>query len=159
MSLTPYRTYRPTNCDTPGLGCEDRQDWLVAPVSITRDSECLGRSNWSVVTGDVITRSATEDWEIHRFGHWACGWFEIMLVRPGSMAHMVCDEWSSALEDYPIASDDHFSELEYSEACEYWERASLRERVYECQRAGVSVFAARRDECPERVLDRLRDAL
>ncbi len=147
--MITYSQYRPTACDTAGLGCDGQQDWLVAPVGVNRDSDCLSRSNWTVVTEDILKADTGEDTEIHRFGHWACGWFEIMLVRPDTAAAKCAEEWENALEGYPVASDDHFSELEWNEACEYWARCSIRERVSYLQRARLNVMAARRDTLPE----------
>jgi hypothetical protein len=45
-------------------------------------------------------------------------------------------------------SDEHFSELEYTEAADYWARMRVRDRVEYCERAGISIFAARRDYLP-----------
>jgi hypothetical protein len=134
--------------------------WLVAPVGLNRDSKALERSNWAVVTADIHSVPCSHaDTEIHRFGHWACGWFEIMLIRPGTPAADCAEAWENALSDYPVASDEHYSELESREVYECWSRMSLKDRVYECQRARVSVFAARRDEVPERVYERLAGEL
>lgn len=160
--MKTYSEFRPSGFDCKGLGLDDRQDWLVAPVSVNRDSDCLTRSNWAVVTSELEacsgeTSQDEPDCEVHEFGHWACGWFKIALVRPGSKAAEVAEQWESALADYPVASDEHFSELETNEACEYWAGMSLRERVRLCQSAHVSVFAARRDDVPEGVWELLTE--
>jgi hypothetical protein len=82
-----------------------------------------------------------------------------MLIRPGTPAADCAEAWENALSDYPVASDEHYSELGSREVYECWSRMSLKDRVYECQRARVSVFAARRDEVPERVYERLAGEL
>ena len=53
------------------------------------------------------------------------------------------------LDDYPVLDDDHWSTLEYEEACDYWDSLSMRERIELCAHHRVSIFAARRDELPE----------
>src|SRR6478735_4201085 len=125
ITMQTYAEFSPTGFDTRGLGLPDRQDWLVAPVTVNRDSDCLTRSNWEVVTRDLQGFGVAEgednpSVEIHRFGHWACDWFEVCLVRPGSPASVKADGWEDCLADYPVASDDHFSDLEHRETTDYW---------------------------------------
>ncbi len=153
--MKAYKNWAPSGFDTRGLALDDRQEWLVAPVSVNRDSGCLERSNWEIVTAELT--GWPDDCEIHRFGHWACGWFEIALVRPGSPAASAAELWESALSEYPVASDAHFSDLETLEALKWWDDMGLRSRVELCKRAGVSIFAARRGSPPEN--DRLWELL
>jgi len=42
---------------------------------------------------------------------------------------------------------------------ECWERMSVADRVHELQRAGLCIFAARRDELPQDDTGSLRDSL
>ncbi len=155
-----YADWAPTGCDARGLALPERQDWLVAPVSTNRDADCLTRSNWAVVTEDLKNHDhdgKNDDVEIHRFGHWACGWFEIALVRPGSKAAEAAEGWETSLNDYPVASDDHFSDLEFREVSEYWAGMSLDERRSECESAGVSKLVAYRGyNLPDKLWERLR---
>ncbi len=116
--MKTYAQFRPTGFDTKGLGCDDEQAWLVAPIGLNRDSDALTRSNWRVVLKDLGGEG--EDVQVHRFGHWACGWFEVCLVRPGSTAAKSAEEWEAALANYPVASDEDFSEEEQTEANETW---------------------------------------
>lgn len=128
----------------------DLSDFFVAPVSITRDSKLLERSNWEVVTADLEKHSAHDETGSTSMGHWACGWYEIFLIhKDDAPALQAADEWMCALESYPVANESHYSELEWNAVAEYWERCSLRERMDELERAGLSVFAARRDVLPE----------
>ncbi len=163
--MQTYSKFRPSGFDCAGLGCDDQQDWLVAPVGVNRDSDCLTRSNWAVVTADLEAQPTLvcdePDTEIHRFGHWANGWFELMLVRPGSKAAEVAELWENALSEYPVASDDHFSDLETNEAAAYWDHLSLSSRKAECERARVSRFAAYRPfgSLPDRLTERLTEGL
>lgn len=158
--MQTYSKFRPSGFDCAGLGCDDQQDWLVAPVAVNRDSDCLQRSNWAVVTED-IQKAGDDDCQIHRFGHWANGWFEIMLVRPESEAAKVAELWENALSEYPVASDDHFSDLETNEAAAYWDHLSLSSRKAECERARVTRFAAYKPfgSLPDRLTERLTEGL
>lgn len=119
--LTTYAKFRPTMCDALGLGLPDRQDWLVAPVSHNRDSDVLTVSNWHVVKEDLEASDTGEDLEVHRFGHWGPGWFEIILVRPGSECAKKAEQWACSLADYPVACESDFSERELAEAEEVWQ--------------------------------------
>jgi hypothetical protein len=109
-NLPTYRTWKPTGFDTPGLGLEERQDWLVGPCSRNRDSEALTRSNWDVFERELDAVDPT-GYEVHRFGHWANGWFEIVLVKPDSKAYERACELACFLADYPILDESHYSNL------------------------------------------------
>lgn len=100
----------------------------IGPVSQTRDSGPLDRSNFAVVSkelekiGDDWDRE--HDWDgegdpavaIHRFGHWGPGWYEIILIRADcESALRRADEWVASLADYPVADEIHLSEIEFEE--------------------------------------------
>jgi hypothetical protein len=72
---------------------------------------------------------------------------------------MPADVQCERLEDYPILDEMDWSEREWDAACEVWEHAGLRERIECCSRAGISIFAARRDELPQDDNGSLRDYL
>lgn len=148
--LKRYRSWKPTQFDACGLALEDRQDWFVAPVIRTRDSGVLEESNFAVVkrelekankesleerlrvTDDprrVESEDDSDDYEVHRFGHWGPGWFEIILVRPESKCAQVAAEFACALSDYPIADEEHHSQAEHEEANELWKGLSTKERL------------------------------
>ena len=113
-----YREYAPTQFDPRGLSLDDRQDWLVLPCGQNRDSKPLQRSNFDVLLKDFGGESETV--EVHRFGHWACGWLEIIIVHPSFKEKV--EGWERALEDYPCADEMDFCEKETEEANEVWER-------------------------------------
>jgi hypothetical protein len=130
----------------------DLSAFYVAPVGTNRDADTLTRSNWAVVSADILASATNEETAIHRFGHWACGWYELLLIHADDEAALRCaEEWACTLADYPVASDDHFSELEYTEASDYWSQMSVADRLAALERSGargVSMFAARRDDLP-----------
>lgn len=140
-----YKDFAPTGFDRKGLGLPDRQDWFVTPVSRTRDSDILTHSNWCSF---LKMLENDDNYEIHRFGHWGPGWFEIILVRPGSPEHQTAWEVECALADYPVLDEWLFSEMENAAEQETWDCMSLRDRIEVCARFDVSIFAARRDYAP-----------
>lgn len=113
-----------------------------------RDSDSVARSNFEVGLRELGGESETVI--VVRERHWAVGWVEWVAIHESDEAAVqAADEMLCALSDYPVLSDEHLSELEWNEASEYWERMSVRERVDYCQRAELSIFAARRDYLPE----------
>lgn len=113
-----------------------------------RDSDSVTRSNFEVGLKELGGESETVI--VVRERHWAVGWVEWIGVHESDEAALqAADEMLCALSDYPILSDDHHSELEWNEAAEYWERMRVCDRMEYCQRAEISIFAARRDYLPQ----------
>ena len=152
--LESYELHRPTGFDRH-IGLADQDKWLMAPVSLSRDSNVRETSNWEVVTEDIQTHDQDGDCEIHRFGHWGCGWYEVMIVRPGSKCAVVAAQWACALADDPIACDERYSEALIEEADRTWDSMGLREKIKVCDRFGFSIFAARGEIPDDRVMDYL----
>ena len=123
--MQKYSEYAPTPFDRKGIVLDDQQDWIVV-YGQNRDSGALQRSNFAVVLADFGGESDTV--EVHRFGHWACGWLEIIIVHP-SLADKA-EGWERALENYPVANDEHFSQVESEEADQVWANCyDSRERI------------------------------
>ena len=139
--LTPYRV----PSDYMGATYPD----TFEVYGIHRDSDALDRSNMLVLEerygsepGVFITRAS----------HWAVGWVDTLRVDPREASEDTVrglDDALARIAEYPALSEDHWSQLEWDEACAYWERMSIADRVHACQRAWVSIFAARRDTLPE----------
>jgi hypothetical protein len=110
-----YADWAPTGHDVRGLCLPDRQDWLVAPVIQTRDSGPLEASNFAVAEAIL---EAAGDVEVHRFGHWACGWLEIILCHP-SLAPKLA-EIEARLEDYLVLDGEDLGQRENELASECW---------------------------------------
>lgn len=119
--MKTYSEFAPSGFDTRGLNLPDRQEWLVHPCGTNRDADVLTRSNWDVACADLLKLDPEgDDHEVHRFGHWACGWFEIVLVRPETLCATDAKQTEAALSDYPVLCDSHFSDAEQTEADAVW---------------------------------------
>lgn len=117
--MRTYAKFRPTGFDCAGLGLDDRQDWLVAPVGRNRDSGCLEESNWEAAL--AMLGGEHETVEVHRFGHWACGWLEIILIDPADAERVkIGDDIQDCLENYPVLNEEDFSRRETEEADRVW---------------------------------------
>lgn len=140
MNLQPYRTFRPTAFDSAGAFLTEQGDWLVAPCSITRDSGHLDQSNWDQQLAALTEADPdANDHEIHRFGHWGPGWFEIVLVRPRSKAESVVRDLGERLDDYPVLDEEDFSRREWEAYLAVWESGEgAKELAREMRKAGWS---------------------
>ena len=159
--LPSYSSWSPTGFDSRGLNLPERQQWKVAPIGRNRDTEHepLTASNWAVFMSALEEVDPDGEYhEAHSFGHWACGWFEIVLVSnsaPESIRVLV-GETVSALADYPVLDEMDWSEREHEYISDIWQNCySLSERIQLCADAGVSIFASRRDYPPHEVADQL----
>lgn len=116
-------------------------------LSQARDSDALSRSNFEC--GLRALGGESESVVVVRERHWAVGWVEWIAIHESDVtAILSADEIACALSDYPVLDESHFSELEWTEAEQYWESLQLSERVELCAEAGISIFAARRNYIP-----------
>ena len=141
--MQTYSKFAPTPFDNAGAYLPNRQDWLMAPVSITRDSDELSESNFYSALEALGGESNTV--EVHRFGHWGPGWFEIIIIAPNSPAASIGQELENSLADYPILNEEDFSQREYDSINKAWDNLAMSERIDTLQDAGASIFAARRN--------------
>lgn len=116
-TLTRYGDFRPTPFDHAGAFLRDRQEWLVIPATRNRDSQSLAESNFAAAL--EILGGESETVEIHRFGHWGPGWFEIILVHPDRSAD--AQAIADRLENYPILDEEDVSAREWEDYCEAWD--------------------------------------
>ena len=122
--MQTYGEYAPTSFDTKGLALDDQQNWLVV-IGRNRDSDHLAQSNFDCALKALGGES--DDVEVHRFGHWACGWLEIIIVRPDTDAANEATEIESCLADYPLLDENDLSKREYEAYNEEWESWGARE--------------------------------
>jgi hypothetical protein len=127
-----------------------------------RDSDALTRSNFRAALKRLGGETGEDDNGISlvtvvRESHWACGWIEWIAIHESNTAGIaLANEMLEKIDDYPCLSEDDWSELEYTEAMEYWDGLSLSEKVDYCKDAKVSIFAARRSyDLPDRLYEML----
>ena len=137
-----------------------------------RDSDALTRSNFRVAlkrlggvsgtrTGDMFTPGTEEPTiTVVRESHWACGWVEWIAIHESNVKALeMAREMLEDMDGYPVLDESDWSELEYTEAMEYWDSMPLASKVDYCRDCGVSVFAARRDSnLPDAVYESLTGA-
>jgi hypothetical protein len=98
----------------------DRANWRIVPVGRNRDANELSESNFAVAVDMLGGESETV--EIHRFGHWTNGWFEILIVdSEDSEKITIVDDIERSLENYPILDEMDFYQREWDSAVECWE--------------------------------------
>jgi hypothetical protein len=102
-----YGDFRPTGFDQH-IALDDREDWIVVPCMRIRDSGTLDESNFASALESLGGESDTI--EVHRFGHWGPGWFEIILAHPSRKSEV--DDIEAALESYPVLDEEDLSERE-----------------------------------------------
>lgn len=122
-----YESFRPTQFDSPKTieGLDGTQYVVVA--SRNRDSDCRELSNFDAALRELGGEN-DDDVQIHRFGHWACGWVELLLAHEETHLDTLID-LSDRLEDYPILDDDDYSMRLHDEAQEVWQNYLDKERI------------------------------
>ena len=88
----------------------------LLPVTLTRDSDALGRANWSVAFNRLREQFGEDSVEPARFGHWAVGWVELGTFDTGRAGILEAVEgMRKELEDYPVLDEDVWSEYEWED--------------------------------------------
>lgn len=145
--LDRANTFQPSSLDPYLL--DDYKDYFYLPLLLTRDSEPLEQSNYECAKEVVWEASNMGETTELTFSHWACGWLKLIVIhqddKPGIIAAI---NLVKALEDYPVLNEERFAELELEEAQFIWDNNSLDDRINICREAGISIFAARRDDVP-----------
>lgn len=147
--LPRYKDFRPTGFDRH-IEVDEIENYVVV-YQRNRDSSILENCNFESILDSFGGES--EQVQVHRFGHWGCGWFELLLVHPAlgkEAAEVAC-----AMDGYPVFDEMAYSQACWNAACEDWDRSNLKDRMHYCFKAGISRFAARRDEAPDDVMDYL----
>src|SRR6266545_4224594 len=90
-----------------------REGWLIG-LSQHRDSDAIDRSNWRTIVPPIL-EAYPDDAAVESMTHWAVGWVEYLLVRPSSPAADEARRWADKLADYPLADEDDYGLLEWSE--------------------------------------------
>lgn len=103
-------------------------DYYSAGIGQSRDSYALERSNFTCMLKSLGGESETVI--VIRESHWAVGWVEWIAIHESDRAALeTADRLKGDLEDYPVLSEEHLSDLEWSTAADYWDSLSPREKV------------------------------
>lgn len=94
-----------------------------------RDSGLLDNSNFDC--GLKSLGGESKDVQVHRFGHWASGWFELILINPDNKDIVKqAEDILNALSDYPVIDEDDYYSRE-SQATFDNIKIALRDNGYE----------------------------
>lgn len=101
--------------------------WGFCGVDKHRDSEALQRSNFKVISTDLMEKYP-DDFRIETYRHWAVGSIDRLLCRvlknkeDGVVIDNITDAfksamlWQDKLQKYPVADEDDYMELEALES-------------------------------------------
>jgi hypothetical protein len=92
-------------------------EWLCL-LTRNRDSDLLTESNFECALNQLGGES--NNIEVHRFKHWACGWWEALAVRAGTPEAETAAAIRESLDDYPVLDDEDHSRRESEEADRIW---------------------------------------
>lgn len=145
---------------TPAGYSDDKSTWIVAPCGRHRESDLVAESNHDVAIARLAAIDPDEnDHAVVRSGHFAVGWIDEIIVRPGSACAVEADAIRESLEGYPILSDDHHSMLELEasdQSWREWQERDTREAVTKVlqNRCTAACLASDDEECSCNRLDR-----
>lgn len=101
---------------------DELNNWLITPFSVHRDSDHLTVSNHE--TAVSLMRKAEpedgDDYRVIRCNHWAVGWVDYLIVRPGSGCANVIAEQMRRYESYPVLDEEDFSRREWEDYYKSW---------------------------------------
>lgn len=131
--------------------------------SKNRDSSLLEQSNFDCILAELEQYDDPENPAVYTFtaSHWACGWIEYIIVNETDNEKLltVAGEIVCALSDYPVFSEDHYSEVQHDAICDHWENASISERMDLCKDCEISIFSARSECIPSEAQQWLMDSI
>lgn len=93
-----------------------------------RDSNVLAESNFE--TALEMLGGESENVQINRFGHWACGWWESLSVKPNTPQYAIARDIEKSLAGYPVLDEEDWSNREQESADDLWRDCfNERERI------------------------------
>ena len=105
-----YKDFVPTSLDTH-ITIEDREDWFVL-CGRNRDSDAIYESNFRVACDSLgLDDGDIENAEVARFGHWANGWFELILVKPDTKEAELASKMHEDMLENVLLDEDDYMEL------------------------------------------------
>jgi hypothetical protein len=131
-----YKEYQPSVFDSAANfftldpeGIAAIADWLVVPAPLTRDADVLSESNHYSILAALGGES--EAVQVKEFGHWACGWYRLVLAHPSLAARVA--EIEDALGAYPVWDEDDFSARETRDMDAAWDDWGARQLAKDLQ--------------------------
>lgn len=90
---------------------------FVVVLGRNRDSNNVEETNFEA----ALERLGGESKNVHveRFGHWGCGWFELLLVNPRSKKINEAYKITNELKKYPLLNEDSFYDRQREALEEY----------------------------------------
>jgi hypothetical protein len=107
-------------------GGEDMSDYYIL-YGTNRDADLLTQTNFNEIEKDF---DGKEGVEAHRFGHWAVGWTELILVHKDSPFLKEADEVAKSLQDYPVYDEGAYSEAQVNQVKEDWESYGKSDSIH-----------------------------
>lgn len=93
-------------------------------LSRSRDSDLMAESNFNALL-NLLGGEGKRDVVVNKFGHWACGWIETIMVKNTAKKKLtILMDALNSLETYPLLDEDHFYELESDKRDEHLEMYS-----------------------------------
>jgi hypothetical protein len=106
-----FRDFHPSAWDSKAnyVGQSDHNHWYVFNIMKTRDAELLTESNWDYICKE-LEPDKIAGCEVHNFGHWACGHYDLILIHPWHKKLLErARELEKQLDNYPILDEDDYS--------------------------------------------------
>ena len=140
MEYLREQMQNPSGWDSMGnyVGSIPEADLLVL-MTRTRDADLVTESNWLVAL-DKLGGEDGEEVIIHRFGHWACGWWEALCIREGGPKEKAARQMHESLEAYALLDEEHYNEMEQEEADRTWKDYTPEDRVEYLRKYGTEGF-------------------
>lgn len=104
--------------------------WAIGPIIETRESPIIDKSNAQVLLRELEAKgfAAEDDYNVVHTSHWAVGWADHLSFRvldsdgtPSRVAKFIHGFFTYLKDDYPIADEDHYSNLQCEAEWEYYE--------------------------------------
>ncbi len=103
------------------FGDLDLSVWGFSPIAQNRDSDLLEQSNFAKAV-EVMRNKHPHSVQVERFGHWACGWIEQLMVKTSNKRAMqTLLELLESLEDYPVLDEEDLGNREAEQAYEAYD--------------------------------------
>lgn len=109
------------------------KNWYQSRCTRSRDSDPLDESNFITALEKLGGESVYV--QVHRYRHFATGWYEIILVdNTHEKSVEKLRQMEEDMDKYPVLDEHHHSELEYAEMLTAWAAITQEEREDLCKK-------------------------